>query len=639
LAGSDPHDTDPLADTAAPASDDTRTKKKRAVHSGDTLGRYELGDDVGEGGMATVYRARDKELRREVAVKVLFPHLARRPEIVRRFHREARAAAGLEHANILRIYDVGGDEESDDPPFIVMELVRGTTLLGEIEQRGPMFAEVVACVGAVLADALAAAHAAGIIHRDIKPANVLVAPGGRVLLADFGVARLETEDSLVTKTGALLGTPAYMSPEQASGDIATAKSDLYSLGATLYQLATGTLPYAGSPAKVMAQIAAGSRIAAVKKRAEVGPDLSRVIDRLMATEPEDRPANAKDVAGELRAIAVAGGLGEPADELKAYFADPKAFVAAKTPGVVTALLAAGKQAIADAKLPRALAIADRASALAPEDPAVTALVTEVTEGGRSNARRRALAIGLVGAAVIAGGAVTGVKLLGSHGSAPADAMKNILVEKPEIDAASAGPGSDGVDRPAQVLMPEVDAAPPPDAAPMRDSGVVRTRDASALAVLPSLDAAMLPDAAAIIEAAPPDAAPPADGTITVKNDTWCDVSIDGQKRGRADTGPFPASAGEHMVKCEQQGLNEWHQKVHVVPNQTVIAKGALLAPITVHFDIAASIGGQSHQPGETITVPRTRVLIEANGQHKYWTPSATCTIRDKPELDCYETVH
>jgi len=300
LAGSDPHDTDPLADTAAPAVDDTRTKKKRAVHSGDTIGRYELGDDVGEGGMATVYRARDKELRRDVAVKVLFPHLARRPEIVRRFQREARAAAGLEHANILRIYDVGGDEDSDDPPFIVMELVRGTTLLGEIELRGPMFAEVVACVGALLADALAAAHAAGIIHRDIKPANVLVAPGGKILLADFGVARLETEDSLVTKTGALLGTPAYMSPEQAAGDIATAKSDLYSLGATLYQLATGTLPYAGSPAKVIAQIAAGMRVAAVKKRAEVGPDLSRVIDRLMATEPDDRPGSAKEVAAELR---------------------------------------------------------------------------------------------------------------------------------------------------------------------------------------------------------------------------------------------------------------------------------------------------------------------------------------------------
>src|SRR5262245_52576794 len=169
---SDPPDSD------TPTSGDTPAKKgppMRAVHVGDTLGRYELVEEIGEGGMATVFRARDKELRRDVAVKVLFPHLARRPEIVRRFHREARAAAGLEHPNILRIYDVGGGE-NEDPPYIVMELIRGRTLMAEIEQRGFILAEVAACVGALLCDALAAAHAAGIIHRDIKPANVLIAP-------------------------------------------------------------------------------------------------------------------------------------------------------------------------------------------------------------------------------------------------------------------------------------------------------------------------------------------------------------------------------------------------------------------------------------------------------------------------------
>jgi len=226
----DPAIADTSSDPHVPVP--ARGKGPRQVRAGDTLGRYELGDELGEGGMATVFRARDRELRREVAVKVLFPHLARRAEVVRRFQREARAAAGLEHPNILRIYDVGGGE-GDDPPYIVMELIRGRTLLAEIEQRGAMLAEVAACIGALLGDALAAAHAAGIIHRDVKPANVLIAQGGRLLLADFGVARLETEDSLVTRTGALLGTPAYMSPEQASGDVTTARSDLYSLGATL----------------------------------------------------------------------------------------------------------------------------------------------------------------------------------------------------------------------------------------------------------------------------------------------------------------------------------------------------------------------------------------------------------------------
>src|SRR5262245_42340888 len=289
--------------------------------------------------MATVFRARDRDLRREVAIKVLFPHLARRHEIVRRFHREARAAAGLEHPNILRVYDVGGGDEGDDPPYIVMELIRGHSLLGEIEQRGAMLAEVVAGIGALLADALVVAHEAGVIHRDIKPANVMVAAGGRLLLADFGVARLETEDSLVTKTGSVLGTPAYMSPEQASGDTATAKSDLYSLGATLYQLATGSLPYTGPPARVLSQIAQGALMPAVRRRSAVGPDLSRAIDRMMATDPTARPAKAAMLAEELRAIANAGGLGDPKDELAAYFADPEAFVADRLPKVVGAIVA------------------------------------------------------------------------------------------------------------------------------------------------------------------------------------------------------------------------------------------------------------------------------------------------------------
>src|SRR5689334_5896422 len=337
--------------------------------------------------MATVYRARDKQLRREVALKVLFPHLARREEVVHRFHREARAAAGLEHPNILRVYDVGG-AEGNDPPYIVMELIRGRSLMGELEQRGPILAEIVACIGALLAEALAVAHKAGIIHRDVKPANVMVAGDGRLLLADFGVARLETEDSLVTKTGALLGTPAYMSPEQASGDTATARSDLYSLGATLYQLSTGHLPYSGSPAKVMSAIATGALVAPVRRSARVGPDLSRAIEQLMEPEAAARPASAAAVAAELRRIAAAGGLGDPAEELAAYGADPEGYLRTRTPRVVGAVVKAAARAIEEARLPRALALADRASALAPADPEVVALVQTVIEGGRAKQRRR-----------------------------------------------------------------------------------------------------------------------------------------------------------------------------------------------------------------------------------------------------------
>ncbi|MGN6106002.1 MAG: protein kinase domain-containing protein, partial [Kofleriaceae bacterium] len=400
----------------------------RAIRPGDRLGRYEIGEELGEGGMATVFRARDRELRREVAVKVLFPHLARRAEVVRRFHREARAAAGLEHPNILRIYDVGGGEPSADPravgeldpPYIVMELIRGRTLLQEIEQRGPLLAEVVACIGALLADALAAAHAAGIIHRDIKPSNVLVAQGGRLLLADFGVARLETEDSLVTRTGALLGTPAYMSPEQACGDTATARSDLYSLGATLYQLSTGVLPYGGSPAKVMSQLVSGQRVAPVRRRAAVGPELSGAIEAMMEADAAARPTSAAVVAGELRRIAAAGGLGDPADELAAFFEDAGAFLRARIAGVVRAIAAAAEQAIAERKLPRAIALADRGAALAPDDPAIAALVAKVTEGGRAGDRRRVIALAGGGVALAGGAIAVAMALLGGAGGTAGD---------------------------------------------------------------------------------------------------------------------------------------------------------------------------------------------------------------------------
>lgn len=608
------HDTDPLADTATseePAGAETPSKK-RAVHAGDTLGRYELVEEVGEGGMATVFRARDKELRREVAVKVLFPHLARRPEVVRRFQREARAAATLEHANILRIYDVGGGE-GEDPPYIVMELIRGRSLLGELEQKGPMLAEVAACLGAVLADALGAAHVAGIIHRDVKPANVMIASDGRVLLTDFGVARLETEDSLVTKTGALLGTPAYMSPEQASGDTATAKSDLYSLGATLYQLSTGSLPYTGSPAKVMASIAQGSLVPAVKKRSAVGPDLSRAISAMMATDAEARPASAAAVAGELRALAAGAGFGEAKDELAAYFKDTDGFVRAKTPAIVTAIVTAAKTALGDHKLPRAMALADRATALAPEDPAVKTLVESVTEGGRSSRRRKVVA-GVAAAGCVVAAAIAGVRMLTSHRAAAVV----VPVDARPIDARP-------IDAPADA---SVDAAL--DAAVVIDA---RVRPHVVVPIDAAIDAAPV-DAAIDARIDAPIDTPVAPGAIRVVNDTWCNVSIDGGTAQRNGKPPFSVPAGHHTVVCAQSDRS-WTKTVEVRPGETATVEGSLLGQVAVTFAVDASLDGQPHRRGETVTVTAGKHDLEAAGVRKYPSIKAPCTVRDQPTLDCY----
>jgi serine/threonine-protein kinase len=629
-----------------------RGKGPRQVRAGDTLGRYELGEELGEGGMATVFRARDRELRRDVAVKVLFPHLARRAEIVRRFHREARAAAGLEHPNILRIYDVGGGE-GDDPPYIVMELIRGRTLLQEIEARGAMLAEVAACIGALLGDALAAAHAAGVIHRDIKPANVLIAPGGRLLLADFGVARLETEDSLVTRTGALIGTPAYMSPEQASGEIATAQSDVYSLGATLYQLATGALPYGGSPARVMSQIATGNFVAPMRRRPSCGPDLSRLIERVMAVEPALRPANAMAIASELRAFAVAGGFGDATEELSAYFEDPDGFLRARTPTVVTALIAAATTAVAEAKLPRAMALADRASALAPDDPTVGALVQTVTQGGHASRRKRRLAIGGVAAALAGGVTALVLALAGSSATAPAldaahgdDAALAVVASR----APEAASEPSALDAPVVATIAPADARPEPAADARAAPGAAVPRISRGAAVHRTQDAAAVPlnrigDTPPIDAPGPPEPREPheldaaiavvaAGGHVIVRNDLWCNVWIDGIDRGNRRNESLAVAAGHHVVRCVNP-VGEWTQETDVAPGTTRTLTGSLLRELKVTLDVDATIDGKPYPRGTVVKLKPGNVEVVSGGKKKFITFRDNCTLKDTPELGCY----
>jgi hypothetical protein len=660
VPGGPPDDTDPAiaatppvdpGDAGEPASSGAppRGKGPRQVRAGDTLGRYELGDELGEGGMATVFRARDRELRRDVAVKVLFPHLARRADVVHRFHREARAAASLEHPNILRIYDVGG-AEGDDPPYIVMELIRGRTLLQEIEQRGAMLAEIAACIGALLGDALAAAHAAGVIHRDIKPANVLIAPGGRLLLADFGVARLETEDSLVTRTGALLGTPAYMSPEQASGDTATTRSDLYSLGATLYQLATGALPYSGSPAKVMSMIALGQLVAPVRRRPACGPDLSRLIERLMAVDPSARAASATVVAAELRTLAAGGGLGDATEELAAYFEDPEGFLRSRTPTVVTALVTAAKVAVADAKLPRAMALADRASALAPADPSVTALVATVTEGGQVSRRRHRLAIGGIAVVLAGGTAAAGWRLA----RAP---MATRLLDAPGLSDAAAispgdaesSPGDTAVARDAAAIpaVPASDAREPALDAPRApvpprppsDAAARPPRDAVVAMTVPPLPAATPSDAAPPLDAAPPHDPPELDAAgavahVIVRNDLWCNVWIDRTNRGNQRNEPIEVTAGHHVVRCVNPA-GEWTQEIDVAPGVTRTLTGTLLRELEVTLAVDATIDGKRYPRGSVVKLKPGNVEVVVAGRKQFITFRGNCTLKDVPELGCY----
>lgn len=260
--------------------------------------RYELQERLGEGGMARVHRATDRTLDRTVAVKILAPRFARDPEFVERFRREARAAAALNHPNVVAVYDTGEDGGSH---FIVMEHVEGRTLADVLSEEERLPPDRVAAIGAAACEGLEAAHRAGLVHRDVKPANIMVDDEGRVKVADFGIARA---DSAETLTGAkVLGTAAYLSPEQAAGKPVDARSDLYSLGCVLQHMIVGSPPFTGtSPVAVAAKHV---RDEPPPLPDTVPAELRGVVERSLAKDPDDRFSTAAEMGAALQGV---GGL-------------------------------------------------------------------------------------------------------------------------------------------------------------------------------------------------------------------------------------------------------------------------------------------------------------------------------------------
>ena len=259
-------------------------------------GRYRVEDVLGRGGMATVYLAQDDELDRPVAIKVLAGHLADDPAFRDRFVREARLAAQLSHPNVVQIYDSG---EDDGTPYIVMECVEGGSLADELDAETRLDSDRVVDLGVQGCAGLEHAHAAGLVHRDIKPGNLLLANDGTVKIADFGIARA-AETTRLTQMGSVLGTAAYLSPEQALGEEVTAAADIYSFGCVLYECLTGRTPYVF---ETLAELAVKHRdepIPPVRElRPEISPDLEAVVMRCLARNPAYRPPSAAALAREL----------------------------------------------------------------------------------------------------------------------------------------------------------------------------------------------------------------------------------------------------------------------------------------------------------------------------------------------------
>lgn len=278
-------------------------------------GRYRIVEPIGTGGTATVYLAEDERLGRRVAVKLLDTGID--PRAQQRLEREARRAAALNHPNVVRVHDVVSE---GDELYLVMEYVEGTALDEVLREHGRLSEGRVATLGRMVCTALTAAHAKGIVHRDVKPANIIVTRTGQAKLADFGTARAGGDT--LTEEGTLMGSAAYVAPEQATGQPVDQRADLYSLGLVLYELVTGRRPFQGETVAALVMQRLREDPVPPSVHAEVSPAMEAAIMRALARDPEDRFASAVEMAGALP-VSVADGEADDTAELPLVTAAPR----------------------------------------------------------------------------------------------------------------------------------------------------------------------------------------------------------------------------------------------------------------------------------------------------------------------------
>jgi eukaryotic-like serine/threonine-protein kinase len=385
------------------------------------LAKYDVLEELGHGGMATVYRAHDRRLGRDVAVKVIHPHLRDSGEVARRFSIEAQAVAKLRHPNIVEVFDVSAEGEGEQ--YLVVELLRDKTLRKILQSSGALPPEVAAAIGVELLGALSHAHTHGVVHRDVKPENVIIEhraanpapetpgthetgsvrqlptgqPGDRmsIKLTDFGIAKLLDVQGM-TSTGQVLGSPAHMAPEQIEGQDVDARSDVFGMGVLLYECMVGHLPFEGNnPAQVLRRVLDGVYASPERERPTIGRAWSQILDKALGRTPAER----YDDAGAMRDAIVAEltrlGVTSPRGELEAYSDDPEGFTARHDKAMIALLC---ERALASRKRGNAMAAAadyNRALAYAPHDPSLLRIVSSL-HGAEARRRflRRAAPLGL-----------------------------------------------------------------------------------------------------------------------------------------------------------------------------------------------------------------------------------------------------
>lgn len=544
---------------------------------GTTLDKYEVLQKVGEGGMATVYRGRHSTLDRTVAIKILHPHLSSSTRNRTRFKREVQAIERLRHENILEIYDYSGNEVSDC--YIVTEFVDGATLSSLLATHGSLPSEVVAQIGIALCHALGYAHEQGVLHRDVKTDNVMLRTDGTVKLMDFGIARF-LDDAKVTMTGALIGSPAFMSPEQSKEGKLDQRSDLFALGTVLFYLVTGHLPFTGgNPSLILKNVIEGNRQHVAELAPTMSASLADVIERLMATNPDDRFTTAADAERHLVGCLRETRIEPTAPEwsLAAWINDPAEYNARLDLHLRNVLVAEGRRLLGVGDHLAALRLLNRLLSMDENNAEVLDLVQGLHgEPAPAGTRRTRL---VAGAAL----AVIGVGMLAmfvAARKAPLD-IEHIDLDPPHqapesLGAASALPGAEPVvgpvvgPDPAPIQRPVMPDPPPePAPAPVAPHHALRPDGGTDRAVQP---ADPTPDAR-VAPPAPP--AEPAAGVVRLNTgDYLADVYLHGNRLGDTRKELF-LPAGTHELELRSKWIVE--QTVQV----TVASGERRVVPVTL----------------------------------------------------------
>lgn len=546
--------------------------------------RWEVHEKIGTGGMASVHVGIDLRLERRVACKILHPHIAENPDARERLAREARAIAQLKHENVIEVYDYS----IDDPEctWLVSELIEGCSLRQFLDRFSRPMPEVAVMVVVEILKALREAHSVGVIHRDVKPDNILIGTQGRPKLSDFGIAKVLHEVRMTT-TGNLVGSPSYMSPEQADGLHTDHRTDLYSAGIVLYRLVTGTLPFrGGTPIETIRKVSAGEYADPTEIAPECAGGIAGIIRRALTRDLEGRYQTADEMLSDLMIVLQDAGLTATWEELPKYFADPEAYQNALKPRLATELEARGKALLDAGEEGRAVDCFNRALSLGEGNQRTMDLVKELSRRrSRGRVRRVMWAVG----GALAGVASIVVILAATDllDSPPTPALAGPAVKAEPLDPPT--PTAPAEPEPKA----EVAAAKPPPA-PEADAAEAKVAEAPAPKPSPARRKATRrkasPRRAKVTRPAPkPEpkaeavapAPKPVTGTLQVGAKIWVDVFVDGRRVGRApNRSRYALPVGKHTLRAEQPGsdCSVFEKAIEIREGETTRVRLAVSCP-------------------------------------------------------------